>query len=137
MATPFIQTELYCKITWSLYGETIPVEDDNEHLGNIISGDKEVEKNVDENISKTRGSLFSLLGPVFSPKCNVGPLLMCHIWKTYSCRVLRSGLSSLVLLPSHLIPLYKFHKKISAIISASLRSITYSRALSSPWRVSH
>ena len=63
-------------------------------------------------ISKTRGFLFSLLGPVFSPKCNIGPLLMCHLWKTYSCPVLRSGLSSLVLLPSHLIPLHKFHKKI-------------------------
>ena len=49
---------------------------------------------------------------MFSPKYNIGPLLICHIWKTYSCPVLRSGLSSLVLLPSHLIPLHKFHKKI-------------------------
>ena len=65
----------------------------------------------DKNISNARGSLFSLLGPVFSPKCTLNPVLMLHIWRTYTCPILRSGLSALVLLSAHLIPLHRFHRK--------------------------
>ena len=53
---------------WRLNGETVRVVDSNEHLGLIVSGSEEEQKNVDENIIKCRNSLFALLGPAFSYK---------------------------------------------------------------------
>ena len=35
------------------------VTEDNEHLGLIVSGEKESEKNVDQRLAKGRSSLFS------------------------------------------------------------------------------
>ena len=51
---------------WTLNGERVTIVDDNEHLGLIVSGMDEEQKNVDENIQKCRNSLFALLGPAYS-----------------------------------------------------------------------
>ena len=37
---------------WTLNGEKLSVVDDNEHLGLIVSGENEEQKNVDRNIMK-------------------------------------------------------------------------------------
>ena len=65
---------------WSLYGETISVTSDNEHLGLTVSGMDEEIKNVDRNIQATRNSMFSLLGSAFSYKCKLSPTTQLHIW---------------------------------------------------------
>ena len=78
-------------------GEHIKVTTDNEHLGQIVSGTNQSEKNVDLRILKSRGSLYKLLGPAFSYKCMLSPVVKLHLYRTYICPIIRSGLSSLTL----------------------------------------
>ena len=42
---------------WTLNGERFSVVDNNKHLGLIVSGTDEEQKNIDQNISKCRGSV--------------------------------------------------------------------------------
>ena len=93
---------------WKLGSDNIEVADNNDHLGQIISGHKQEEKNVDLRLEKGRKALFSLLGSGFSVKCQLNPQLKLHLWKTYICPVLKSGLSSFVLKPHTLEPLMIF-----------------------------
>ena len=78
-------------------GQIIDVVDNNEHLGQIVSGSRQEEKNVDLRIKKARNSLFALLGPAFSFKCLLSPVVKLHLYRTFVCPVLRSGLAALVL----------------------------------------
>ena len=84
----------------------------NDHLGLIVSGLREEEKNVDLKIKKARGSLFKLLGPAFSAKCLLSPALQLHLFQTFICPIARSGLSAMSLRSNHLQPLTAFHRKI-------------------------
>ena len=88
------------------------VTDDNEHLGLIVSGVEEERKNVDKNIKAARDSLFALLGPAFSYRCKLSPLLQHHLWKVYIKPVLTSGLSALPIRPTVVGSLRAFHLKI-------------------------
>ena len=97
---------------WHLNGVTIPVVENNEHLGILVSGTAEEEKNVDENIQKCRNSLFALLGPVYSYKCLLPPLVQVHLWRVYNLPVLLSGLSALPVRPANMKPLEIFHHKV-------------------------
>ena len=63
---------------WNMDGNTVKVVDDNEHLGQIVSGLNQEEKNVDLKMEKGRKSLFSLLGSGFSFKCMLSPVLKLH-----------------------------------------------------------
>ena len=56
---------------WTLNGKKISVVDENEHLGLVVSGLNEEQKNVDKNIVKY---LFALHGQAFAYKCML-PLL--------------------------------------------------------------
>ena len=85
---------------WTLNGERVEVVDNNEHLGLIVSGLDEEQKNIDENISKCRKSIFSLLGPAYAYKCLLSPLVQNHLWRVYNLPVLVSGLSTLPIRPS-------------------------------------
>ena len=51
---------------WKMDGETVDVADENEHLGLVVTGFHEEQRNIEENISRGRRSLYSLLGPAFS-----------------------------------------------------------------------
>ena len=51
-----------------LNGEKVKVVDSNEHLGLVVAGTDEEQRNVDENIIRCCTSLFALLGPTFSFK---------------------------------------------------------------------
>ena len=53
---------------WAMDGETLKVETDNDHLGQIISGQNQYQKNIDLRLNKARKCLFSLLGPCFAYK---------------------------------------------------------------------
>ena len=97
---------------WSLYGETLEVAEDNDHLGLIVSGYNEEQKNVDKNINATRNSLFKFLGNIFAYKCKVSPEVQYHTWSVFIKPVLRSGLSALPIRPAVIQPLVKFHHKI-------------------------
>ena len=97
---------------WTLNGEKISVVDTNEHLGLTVSGHNEELRNVDENISKCRASLFALLGPAFAFKCMLSPLVQLHIWRTCCLPVLLSGLSALPVRPPVAKSLKLFHNKI-------------------------
>ena len=97
---------------WHLKGQVVTVSNDNEHLGQIISGTEQEQKNIDLRIQKARNSLFGLLGPAFQFKCLLSPVLKFHIFRTYVSPVLRSGLSSLVIRDSHMKPLAIFHRKV-------------------------
>ena len=51
---------------WKLNSETVKVVETNEHLGLLVSGQHEEQKNVDNKIQLCRGSLFGLLGSGFA-----------------------------------------------------------------------
>ena len=51
---------------WTINGEKINVVDSNEHLGLVVAGCDEEQKNVDQRIIKCRNSIFALLGLAFS-----------------------------------------------------------------------
>jgi hypothetical protein len=97
---------------WILNGERVKVVENNEHLGLIVSGIEEEQKNIDENIIKCRNSLFALLGPAFAYKCLLSPLVQIHLWRTYHLPVLVSGLSALPIRPTTIKPMAVFQNKI-------------------------
>ena len=97
---------------WSLQGDTVRVVTDNEHLGLIVSGMHEEQKNCDTNISNCRKSLFSLLGSVLSYKCKLSPHVQLHLWRVYSLPVLLSGLAALPVRPTNIKSMRIFHQKI-------------------------
>lgn len=105
--------EYYKEISpWSLQGNKVKVVSDNEHLGLIVSGLNEEQKNCDANASQCRKSLFGLLGPALSYKCKLSPHVQLHLWRVYSLPVLLSGLSSLPVRPADIKTLQVFHNKI-------------------------
>ena len=63
-------------------GLPINVVEDNEHLGQLVSGKRQEGKNIDERLKKGMGFLFSMLGPAFSYKCLLSPLVKINIFKT-------------------------------------------------------
>ena len=106
-----IDMEYYSDTTpWMMDGEKVKVVENNEHLGHIVSGLNQEQKNIDERISKGRNSIFKLLGSAFSQKCLISPLLKIHLFRTYSCPITRSGLSAFSLSSTHLEPLAIFHR---------------------------
>ena len=64
---------------WQLDNQKVKVTEDNDHLGQIVSGLRQEEKNVDLRISKGRNNIF---GPVFSFKCLLSPLVKKHLFKS-------------------------------------------------------
>ena len=110
---------------WKMAGQAIQVVDNNEHLGQIVSGSRQEEKNVDLRIKKSRNMLFALLGPAFSFKCLLSPTVKLHLYRTYVCPVLRSGLSSLVIKNTLLSPLSIYQRKcLKGILQLSKQAST-------------
>ena len=97
---------------WTLNGEKINVVDSNEHLGLVVAGCDEEQRNVDKNIVKCRNSIFALLGPAFSFKCLLSPLLQLHLWRTCCYPTLISGLPALPIRPAQLKSMELFQRKI-------------------------
>ena len=93
-------------------GEVIKVVEDNEHLGQVVSGRNQEEKNVDLRITKGRKCVFGLLGVGFAFKCFFSPVVNLHFYRTYVCPILHSGLSSFSLQSSQLEPLALFQRKL-------------------------
>ena len=98
--------------TWTMYGERVKVVTDNDHLGQVVSRIDQQQKNIGVRIKKTRNYLFSLLGPAFSYKCHVSPIVKLHLFRTFMCPILRSGLSSFALRKSKIdeLSLFSFLK---------------------------
>ena len=86
--------------------------DSNEHLGLVVSGLDEEQKNVDANLVKCRNSLFAMLGPAYAYKCLLSPVVQNHLWKTYNLPVLVTGLSALLISPTNLKSLAIFQNRI-------------------------
>ena len=63
-------------------------------------------------IKKSQHSLFALLGPAFSFRCLLSPVVKLHLYRTFVCPVLRSGLSSLVVKNTAISPLSIFQRKV-------------------------
>ena len=97
---------------WKLDGQRVPVVDANDHLGLVVAGLDEEQRNVDKNISKCRASLFKLLGPAFAFKCLLSPVLQLHLLQTCCLPVLLSGLPALPVRPAHTKSLQLFHNKV-------------------------
>ena len=97
---------------WKMNDDEVKVVEDNEHLGQIVSGTNQEQKNIDLRISKGRKCLFGLLGAGFAFKCFLSPVVKLHIYRTYVCPVLRSGLSSFSLRSSQLESLALFQRKL-------------------------
>ena len=97
---------------WSLYGDTIDVTEDNDHLGLIVSGQDEETKNVDANTQQCRSSLFSMLGSAFAYRSKLSPKTQIHLWRTYCKPVLQSGLAALPIRPAQSQTLTAFHHKV-------------------------
>ena len=97
---------------WTMGGQTVKVVEDNDHLGQVVSGVTQETKNIDTRIKKARGHLFSLLGPAFAYKCLLSPVVKMHLFRTFTCPILRSGLYSFALRKEQLSPLSLFHRKV-------------------------
>ena len=107
-----VDMEYFSDITpWRMGGNTVQVVENNDHLGQIVSGRRQEGKNVDERLKKGRNSLFSLLGPAFSFKCMLSPLVKIHLFRTFTCPIIRSGLSAFALRSPQMSPLSLFHRK--------------------------
>ena len=107
-----IDMDYYSDTTpWRMGGDTVKVVENNDHLGQIVSGTRQEDKNVDERLKKGRNSLFSLLGAGFAFKCMLGPLVKIHLFRTFTCPIIRSGLSSFALRTHQMSPLSLFHRK--------------------------
>ena len=70
---------------------TVLVKDNNDHLGLIVSGHEEETKNVDQKLKTAHGALFKLLGPAYSAKCLISPVVEINLFKTYTCPIARSA----------------------------------------------
>jgi hypothetical protein len=100
---------------------TVLVVEYNEHLGQVVSG----KKNVDLNIDKGRKSLYILLGPAFSFKCLLSPVLKLNIYRTFICPRTRPGLASFALRSIQLEPISIFHRKtLKSILKLSITAPT-------------
>ena len=97
---------------WTMDDLPVSVKEDNDHLGLVVSGLREEEKNIDMRIKKARGALFKLLGPAFSSKCLLSPQVQIHLFRIFVCPVARSGLSAMTLRDNHLYPLSSFQRKV-------------------------
>ena len=97
---------------WTLNGHQVKVTVNNDHLGHIVSGVSQEQKNVDNRIDKARKNLFGMLGPAFAFKCLLSPAVKMHLFKTYTCPILLSGLSSFSLRTTTLQPMVIFHRKV-------------------------
>ena len=93
-------------------GENVKVVENNDHLGQVISGYRQEAKNIDLRIQKGRSNLYSLLGPAFAYKCLLSPLVKLHIFRTFTCPIIRSGLSSFALRPQQIEPISLLHRKV-------------------------
>ena len=110
---------------WTMDSKTVQVVDNNEHLGQIVSGKNQEDKNIDLKLDKGRKSLYSLLGSAFSFKCLLSPVVKLHIYRTYTCPRTRSGLSSFSLRSSQLEPLSIFQRKtLKSILKLSITAPT-------------
>ena len=110
---------------WKMNGQIIDVVEDNDHLGQVVSGSRQEEKNVDLRIKKARNSLFALLGPAFSFKCLLSPVVKLHLYRTFVCPVIRSGLSSLALKNTLINPLSIFQRKtLKGVLKLSTQAST-------------
>ena len=97
---------------WTMGGENVKVVENNDHLGQVISGYRQEAKNIDLRIQKGRSNLYSLLGPAFAYKCLLSPLVKLHIFRTFTCPIIRSGLSSFALRPQQIEPISLLHRKV-------------------------
>ena len=110
---------------WVMDGKQVSVVMNNEHLGQIVSGTSQLQKNVDNRISKGRNALFSLLGSSFAFKCKLSPEVKLHLMKTFINPVLRSGLSTFSLRSNNINPIAVFHRKtIKSILQLSISAPT-------------
>ena len=84
----------------------------NNHWGHIVIGIDQETKNIDASLQKGRNSLYGMLGPAFAFKCLISPLVKIHLFRTFTCPRMRSGLSSFALRSQQMSPLSVFHRKI-------------------------
>ena len=96
---------------WHINGQKVKVTEDNEHLGQIVSGTNQEQKNIEKRIEKGRKNLFGMLGPAFAFKCLLSPKVKFHLFRTYTCPIIRSGLATFSLRTEMLYPLTIFHRK--------------------------
>ena len=97
---------------WRMDGDTVKVVENNDHLGQIVSGVCQESKNVDSSLQKGRTSLYGMLGPAFAFKCMMSPIVKMHLFRTFTCPRMRSGLSSFALRSQQMSPLSVFVRKI-------------------------
>ena len=108
---------------WNLNGEVVKVTVDNDHLGQIVSGTDQEQKNVELRIEKGRRNLFGMLGPAFAHKCLLSPIVKIHLFRTYTRPIILSGLASFSLRSETLKPLTIFHRKsLRGILNLSKNS---------------
>ena len=110
---------------WTMDSQVFQIVENNEHLGQIVSGKDQEIKNIDLRIEKARNSLYSFLGVGFSYKCMLSPKLKLHVYRTFICPIARSGLSSFSLRSTQLESLSLFQRKtLKSILKLSLSAPT-------------
>ena len=56
--------------------------------------------------------MFSMLGKAFAFKCMLSPIVKIYLFRTFTCQITRSGLSSFALRTHQIAPLSLFHRKV-------------------------
>ena len=81
-----IDCEYFAQVKpWRMDNETVKVVENNYQTN-------QEGKNVELRLQKGRAILFSLLGAGFSYKCLLSHKVKLHLYRTYTCPILRSGL---------------------------------------------
>jgi hypothetical protein len=96
--------------------DVVKVVNDNENLGQTISGTHQETKNIDLRLEQSRKNLYSFLGAGFSYQCLLSPVLKLHIFRAFTCLVARSGLSSFALRLATLEPIWKCINSLSVVV---------------------
>ena len=106
---------------WKMDGQVVQVVEDNDHLGQVVSNNNQEQKNIYLKLQKGRNNLYGLLGSGFAFKSFLSPKLKLHIYRTFTCPITRSGLSSFALRTAQLEPLSIFHRKtLKSILKLSI-----------------
>ena len=105
---------------WTMDGERVKVTENNDHIGQLVSGKQQIEKNTDLRLGKARKALFSLFGAGLEFKSGLSPNIKLHIFRTIVSPILRSGLSTFALRKTNIEPLALFQRKtIKSILKLS------------------
>ena len=98
---------------WEIGGKTIPTVTAVTHIGVRRNSSADGSSStVENNISKARGAIYSIMGAGFHGKTGLNPPTLIHLWKVYVLPILTYGLELFDLKEKTLVQLESFQGQI-------------------------